>query len=183
MTRRDSREQGKDVMHSPLRETMTRFATGVIVVTVGGRHVHGMTANAFTPVSLDPPLVLCCVAQSARMHKFISASGHFAVSIMGADQEELARYFADKERALGRAQFAALDWRPGPLSGAPLISGSLAWLECELTDSHDSGDHTIFIGMVVHASRGHDGPGLLFFDGEFCGVEQAVQQSAGSIGT
>ncbi|MFI6084342.1 flavin reductase family protein [Streptomyces sp. NPDC051217] len=154
-------------MRSSLREVMSRFATGVIVVTVGGEHVHGMTANAFNSVSLDPPQILCCVSHSAVMHDAILAAGSFAVSVMGAEQEEIARYFADKKRPLGPAQFAALDWRRGPLSGAPLISGALGWLECRTVQTHDSGDHTIFIGSVLAAQPGENGPGLLFHKGAF----------------
>ncbi|MER6030043.1 flavin reductase family protein [Streptomyces sp. NPDC001851] len=150
-----------------MREVMSRFATGVIVLTVGGEHIHGMTANAFTSVSLEPPLLLCCVSRSAVMHKSVSAERRFAVSIMGADQEPLARYFADKERPLGPAQFDTVDWRPGPRTGAPLLHGALAWLECELTESHDSGDHSIFIGTVLSSSRGTGEDGLLFFDGKY----------------
>jgi flavin reductase (DIM6/NTAB) family NADH-FMN oxidoreductase RutF len=139
-----------------------------------------MTANAFTSVSLDPPQVLCCVAHSAVMHRAISGSAHFAVSVLRAEQEATARYFADKARPLGPAQFATVGWRPGPRSGAPLISGSLAWLECELTEAHASGDHTIFIGTVLGASCGDDGHGLLFFGGGFHRIEQAGQERAGS---
>ncbi|MFE2571824.1 flavin reductase family protein [Streptomyces mirabilis] len=158
-------------MRSTLREVMSQFATGVIVVTVGGEHVHGMTANAFTSVSLDPALVLCCVAHSAVMHGAINASGRFAVSVLGADQEATARHFADKNRPLGPAQFTSLDWWSGPRSQAPLISGALGWLECEIVQSHDSGDHTIFIGSVLEAWRGGDGPGLLFYNGAFRSVD------------
>lgn len=157
-----------------LRGAMARFTTGVITLTVGGEHVHGMTANAFSSVSLAPPQILCCVAHSAVMHKAITNERRFAVSIMGAGQEELARYFADKERPLGPSQFAGVDWRPGPYTGAPLISGALAWLECELADSYDSGDHSIFIGSVLHATRGPARQGLLFFDGAFHAGATAV---------
>ncbi|WP_435872751.1 flavin reductase family protein [Micromonospora matsumotoense] len=154
-------------MHRSLREVMARFATGVTVVTVGGDNLHAMTANAVTSVSLDPPQILCCVAHSAVMHKAISAAEHFAVSVLGADQEHLARHFADRRRPLGAAQFETLPHRPGPASGAPLISGALAWLECRLFEAHDSGDHTIFVGSVIGAEIGHDGAGLLFFGGAF----------------
>jgi flavin reductase (DIM6/NTAB) family NADH-FMN oxidoreductase RutF len=152
---------------SSLRDVMARFATGVIALTVGGDHLHGMTANAFSSVSLEPPQVLCCVAHSAVMHKAISAERRFAVSIMGADQEHLARHFADKSRPLGASQFESVDWRPGPRTGAPLLSGALAWLECELADFYDSGDHSIFIGSVLDSRRGPGRQGLLFFDGRF----------------
>ncbi|MER5741174.1 flavin reductase family protein [Streptomyces sp. NPDC002262] len=150
-----------------LRETMSRFATGVIVLSVGGENIHGMTANAFSSVSLEPPTVLCCVSHSAVMHKAITSSRRFGVSVLAAEQEKLARYFADKNRPLGPEQYAGLSWKPGPVTEAPLLRGALAWLECELTDSHESGDHTIFIGNVVNASRSAGESGLLFFDGKF----------------
>ncbi|MET7718972.1 flavin reductase family protein [Streptomyces sp. NPDC005407] len=152
---------------SSLREVMSRFATGVTVLSVGGEHIHGMTANAFSSVSLDPPSVLCCVAHSAVMHQAITKAGHFGVSIMEARQEGLARFFADKKRPLGPVQFEGIDWLPGPRTGAPLLAGSLAWLECELADAHETGDHSIFIGDVVGASRGSGREGLLFFGGAF----------------
>jgi flavin reductase (DIM6/NTAB) family NADH-FMN oxidoreductase RutF len=150
-----------------LREVMKQFATGVTVLSTGGEHIHGMTANAFTSVSLDPPSVLCCVGHGAVMHRAITAAGHFGVSIMEADQEWLVRFFADKKRPLGPGQFTGIDWSPGPLTGAPLLSGALAWLECELSTAHDFGDHSIFIGKVLGASRSGARDGLLFFDGAF----------------
>ncbi|MER7959850.1 flavin reductase family protein [Streptomyces sp. NPDC096030] len=155
------------VAPSALRETMSRFATGVIVLSVGGEHVHGMTANAFSSVSLEPPTVLCCVSHSAVMHKAITSARSFGVSVLSAEQESLARHFADKHRPLGPAQFEGIGWRPGEVTQAPLLNGALAWLECELAASHDSGDHSIFIGDVVGASSSTDDPGLLFFNGRF----------------
>lgn len=115
-----------------LREAMAQFATGVTIVTVGGQRCHGMTANAFTSVSLDPPLVLVCVAKAARLHAAILADGCFAVSVLGGDQAHVARYFADRGRPAGMAQFDAVQWRPGACTGAPLLSGALAWLECDV---------------------------------------------------
>ncbi|WP_086160903.1 flavin reductase family protein [Streptomyces marincola] len=146
---------------------MSRFATGVTVLTVGGDHIHAMTANAFTSVSLAPPSVLCSVAHSAVMHGAITSAGAFAVSILGGEQEKLARHFADKNRTLGQAQFEGVAWRPGPRTQAPVLSGSLAWLECELTEAYVFGDHTIFIGTVLSAESAEGGQGLLFFDGAF----------------
>lgn len=150
-----------------LRDVMSQFATGVIVLTVGGKHIHGMTANSFSSVSIEPPLVQCSVAHSAIMHTVISAAGHFAVSIMAADQRELARYFADRRRPRGPDQFGAVDWEPGLRTGAPLLTGALAWLECELAESYRGGDHSIFVGAVLSASRGPQRPALLFFDREY----------------
>ncbi|MGX1885130.1 flavin reductase family protein [Streptomyces sp. NPDC055287] len=146
---------------------MSRFATGVVVITVGGEHIHGMTANAFSSVSLDPPSVLCCIAHNAVMHGAITRARRFAVSILGAEQEETARFFADKARPLGPEQFDKVDWLPGAHSGAPLLSGALAWLECELAEAHESGDHSIFTGSVLNSVRGPGDSGLLFFEGTF----------------
>lgn len=150
-----------------LREVISQFATGVVVLTVGGDRPHAMTANAFSSVSLTPPSVLCSVAHSAVMHGAIRASGRFGVSILGAEQEEMARHFADKKRELGAAQFEGVGWFAGPHTQAPLLAGSLAWLECELDAAHDAADHTIFIGTVLDSRRGDDQQGLLFFDGRF----------------
>ncbi|MEU5692901.1 flavin reductase family protein [Actinosynnema sp. NPDC020468] len=157
---------------SSFRQVMSRFATGVVVLTVGGEHVHGMTANSFTSVSLRPPLVLCCVAHSAAMHGALVAERRFGVSVLAADQQHLARYFADRTRPRGSAQFEPTDWWPGPRTGAPLLSNSLAWLECELTDAHRAGDHSVFVGAVLSTVRGADRDGLLFLDGAFRRVER-----------
>ncbi|ALO12802.1 putative oxidoreductase [Streptomyces venezuelae] len=156
-----------EVTPASLREVMSRFATGVVVLTVGGDNPHGMTANSFTSVSLEPPTVLCCIGHSAVMHSALTRAGRFGVSVMSAEQEETTRYFADKKRPLGPAQFERLDWLPGPGTGAPLLSGALAWLECEVTAAHEVGDHSVFLGEVVSAMNGAAGDGLLFYEGRF----------------
>lgn len=154
-----------------LRQAMSRFATGITVLTTGGDRVHGMTANAFTSVSLQPPLVLCCVARTAVMHDAITTTGEFAVSVLGADQEHLARHFADRDRPLGSAQFDTVDWWPGPCTAAPLLTDSLAWLECRLASSHDGGDHSIFLGEVLNSSRSSSRPALLYLGGRYHQVD------------
>jgi flavin reductase (DIM6/NTAB) family NADH-FMN oxidoreductase RutF len=148
-----------------LREVMAKFATGVTVLTAGGEGAHGMTANAFSSVSLDPPLVLCCVSRAARMHEAILSAGTFAVSILADGQRDLAKYFADWRRPRGMAQFDAVDWFEGPSTGTPLLSDCLAWLECELTQAYDGGDHTIFLGSVLNSSRRVGSPAPLVFYG------------------
>lgn len=164
-----------------LRRAFGTFATGVTVVTVGGDNPHGMTANSFTSVSLDPPLVLVCIDREAVMHRNLLARGCFGVSVLAADQEKVARQFASRWRPLGIAQFDAVDWRPGRLTGAPLIMGALAHFECGLWRSYDGGDHTIFVGnlLSVEFSRGErseasgvgtrqlDTDAVLFFRGRF----------------
>jgi flavin reductase (DIM6/NTAB) family NADH-FMN oxidoreductase RutF len=149
-----------------LRGVMSKFATGITVLTAGGEHCHGMTANAFSSLSLDPPMVLCCIARTAQMHEAILRSRHFGVSVLSAEQEHLARYFASKNRPRGLAQFDEVDWFPGTHSGAPLLSNSLAWLDCALAEVYHGGDHSIFLGTVLDAFQ-RPGEALLFFGGGF----------------
>jgi flavin reductase (DIM6/NTAB) family NADH-FMN oxidoreductase RutF len=150
-----------------LRTVFGCFATGVTVVTVGGGNPHGMTANSFTSVSVHPPLILVCVQQDATMHDALLASGSFAVSVLAAHQEGVARYFANRRRPLGIAQFDAVEWSPGAQTGAPVIHGSVAWLECGLWRTYDGGDHSIFIGHLLSMGRREDGGALLFVSGRF----------------
>ncbi|MGK4584706.1 flavin reductase family protein [Kitasatospora sp. HPMI-4] len=171
------------VLPGSLRETMARFATGITVLTTGGEYVHGMTANAFSSVSLEPPLVLCCVARTATMHEAITVTRSFALSVLGAEQEHLARYFADRSRPRGAAQFHGVDWRPGPFTGAPLLSDSLAWLECKLAERYDGGDHSIFLGEVLASDWADDRQALLFYGGGFhrgvCGTTEGTGSHVG----
>jgi flavin reductase (DIM6/NTAB) family NADH-FMN oxidoreductase RutF len=147
-----------------LRDVMAQFATGITVLTARGASAHAMTANAFTSVSLDPPMVLCCVARTARMHETILDARGFGVSVLSSEQEGLARYFASRGRPPGMAQFERIGWFPGQHTGVPLLTGSLAWLECDLQDVYEGGDHSIFLGLVRSATRG-TGRALLFVGG------------------
>ncbi|MEJ3747474.1 flavin reductase family protein [Actinomycetes bacterium KLBMP 9797] len=157
---------------------MSQFASGITVLTTGGESPHGMTANAFSSVSLTPPMVLCCVSRAARMHEAIVAEQSFAVSILGAEQREAARHFADWRRPRGMPQFEPVEWYPGPRTGAPLLAGCLAWLECRLAQSHDGGDHSIFVGEVVGSSRGVAGPALVFFGGGYHQAGSLMRKTA-----
>ncbi|WP_414940384.1 flavin reductase family protein [Amycolatopsis sp. cmx-11-51] len=170
--RRGSPVLARNPVPTRFRETMSRFATGVTVLTTGGERVHGMTANAFTSVSLEPPLVLCCVSRAAVMHEAITATGSFGVSVLGARQQDLAKYFAGRSRPLGAAQFDPVEWVPGPRTGAPLLTGALAWLECELVDGHQGGDHSIFVGSVLASTVGAGHDALVFFGGAFGQTDQ-----------
>jgi flavin reductase len=154
-----------------LRSTFGAFATGVTVVTIGGPDPHGMTANSFTTVSLDPPLVLICVERSAVMHRHLEVADHFGVSVLAGDQERLARYFADRARPHGAKQFEPVGWLPGPLTGSPLIAGAAAHFECGLWRAYDGGDHTIFLGTVLYLDRSPDENTLLFLRGRFHGID------------
>lgn len=145
-----------------LRAVLGQFATGVTVLTAGREVPQGMTANSFTSVSLDPPLVLVCVSRTATVHGTILAEGRFAVSILSAAQQDVARHFADHHRPRGRRGFDGVDTFSGRFTGVPLISGALAWLECSLAAEYDGGDHSIFLGSVFDLFRGTPGEPLLY---------------------
>lgn len=161
-----------------LRRAFATFATGVTVVTVGGVTPHGMTANSFTAVSLDPPLMLVCVNRDALMHRALVEAGHFGVSVLAGHQETVARYFADRRRPLGHQQFDFADWSTGGRTGSPLLIGAVAHFECELWRSYDGGDHTIFLGRLLALDRHAEDDALLFVDGAFRQLERVGSEVA-----
>ena len=116
-----------------------------VVTTVDGEgQAVGFTANSFTSVSLDPPLLLVCIAnRSSSLDAFLAADG-FSVNILSAAQEDLSRRFA----APGEDRFAGVAWRPGP-AGNPVLSGCCGWFDCRSHKRVVAGDHTILIGKVV----------------------------------
>jgi len=150
-----------------LRRTLGCFATGVTVITVGGAEPHGMTANSFTAVSLDPPLVLVCVVRDAVMHQRLQRASAFGVSVLAAHQEAAARHFANRNRPPGISQFDAVAWFTGEHSGAPLLAEAAARLECAMWRIYDGGDHSIFVGRVLAFDRWPDADALLFLNGRF----------------
>jgi flavin reductase (DIM6/NTAB) family NADH-FMN oxidoreductase RutF len=146
------------------RSTVGAFATGVTVVTTRGEeHAYGMTANAFSSVSLDPPLILVCVISPSEGADHITRNRVFAVNILGEDQEPLSRYFASRDRPKGRDAFRDVPHRLGA-SGSPLLEGSAAFLDCRLHAAHEAGDHLIFIGEVLEIDVA-DGKAPLVFHG------------------
>ena len=150
-----------------LRRAFGRFATGVTVLTLGGSDPHGMTANSFASVSLEPPLVLLCIGHQAVMHRRLTPGTEFGVSVLGSHQEHLARHFADGSRPRGPAEFEFAQCLPGPTCGVPLISGALAGFECRLRQTHSAGDHTIFVAEVLSVQWQDTAEALLFLGGEF----------------
>jgi flavin reductase len=149
------------------RSTLGAFATGVTVITSQcGDRSYGMTANAFTSLSLDPPLVLVCVKGGTEGSQIIEENGVFAVNVLSAEQEPISRYFSSKERPRGRAAFGEISHRSGT-TGSPILDGVAAFLDCRVTAQHSAGDHVIFIGEVL--ALGFD-PGvlpLLFHQGKY----------------
>ena len=131
------------------RSALGAFATGVTVITTRGeQHAYGMTANAFSSVSLDPPLILVCIKTGAEGSEHIERNRCFAVNILGADQEPISRYFASKERPRGRDAFRDVPHRI-MATGSPILDGVVAYLDCELHAAHEAGDHRVFIGEVL----------------------------------
>jgi flavin reductase (DIM6/NTAB) family NADH-FMN oxidoreductase RutF len=150
------------------RSTVGAFATGVTVVTTRGEDQagYGMTANAFSSVSLDPPLILVCVISPSEGAEHISRNGVFAVNILTVEQEPLSRYFASRDRPRGRDAFKEVAHRFAA-SGAPILEGVAAFMDCRLHAAHEAGDHLIFIGEVLEleVSDGHEP--LLFHGGGY----------------
>ena len=149
------------------RRVTGAFTTGVTVITAEREPglVHGMTANSFTSVSLDPLLVLVCVDHDARLLSFLKSQHRFGVSILREGQQALAEYFAKAE------QTPEEDARMGihytwTSSGVPLLDNTLAQLACNVVAEHPAGDHTIFIGEV-ETMECHDGEPLLFHRGQY----------------
>jgi flavin reductase (DIM6/NTAB) family NADH-FMN oxidoreductase RutF len=150
-----------------LRRVFGRFATGITIVTAGDEDPRGMTANSFTSVSLDPPMVLICVLRDASMHETIQRHQAFAVSVLSNRQERVARHFANRHRPRGQAEFEDVDSIPGPRTGCPVLPEALAWFECSLSAVYDGGDHSIFLGEIVTLGHGTDEDALLFFAGAY----------------
>ena len=150
------------VAGADLRRVAGQFPTGVAVITTTlDDRPYGFAANAFTSLSLDPPLVLVCAARSSGTRPALVASGAFTVNLLAADQEGVCRVFASK----GDDRFAGLGWEPGH-GGAPRIHGALAHLDCTLYSLLPGGDHVIFTGLVTSVDE-HEGEPLVFFRGAF----------------
>jgi flavin reductase (DIM6/NTAB) family NADH-FMN oxidoreductase RutF len=143
------------------------FATGVTVVTTRGeQHAYGMTANAFSSVSLDPPLILVCVIYPSEGATHISRNGVFAVNILTVDQEPMSRYFASRDRPKGRDAFRDVPHKAAA-SGSPILEGAAAFLDCRLHADHEAGDHRVFIGEVLELEVNDGHTPLVFHGGQY----------------
>ena len=148
------------------RKALGCFATGVTVITVDrDGEVHGMTANAFTSVSLDPMLVLVCVDHRARTHTHLHAKKRFGINVLCDNQRLISEYYARAAETHQHAEEAGARF-DRTRHGTPVLHGALAYLECRLQTAHDAGDHTIFIAEVEDATVGQGNP-LLFFRGKY----------------
>ena len=146
-----------------LRGALGMFATGVTVITTrkpDGSYA-GFTANSFSSVSLDPPLVLWSLGLDAPSLPAFEASSHYAINVLAANQAHLSQHFAMSSAD----KFAGLGFWPGA-GGAPLLPGCCAWFECANEARHPGGDHLIFIGRVLAYAR-EEHPPLVFHEGRY----------------
>jgi flavin reductase (DIM6/NTAB) family NADH-FMN oxidoreductase RutF len=142
---------------------MRHFPTGVTVVTsLREGEPRGVTVSAFASVSADPPLVLICINREARSYLYISSSQVFCVNILAGDQRYLADRFAGKIR---EHQFDGVEYDVD-VTGAPVLRGTVAHLDCEVAEEHHAGSHSIFIGRVLSA-RSRSGSPLGYYNGDF----------------
>jgi flavin reductase (DIM6/NTAB) family NADH-FMN oxidoreductase RutF len=146
------------------RTALGMFATGVTIVTARAPdgQLVGLTANSFNSVSLAPPLVLWSLSQSASSMDAFSAGSHYAINILGADQQVLAQRFATR----GLNRFADVAFTDGA-SGAPLLGGCVATFECFNRSRYVEGDHVIFVGEVEHCTHRPGAAPLLYHGGKF----------------
>ena len=136
------------------------FATGITVITTqDGELIHGMTANSFVSVSLDPPLVLVSVDNRSHLHRLLPTAGRYGVSVLTEDQEALSRHYSGSPVEGLKVSFVTRN-------GVALIEGAMAYFVVQIVDSHPAGDHTLYIGRVEHFESRHDRP-LLFFGGQY----------------
>lgn len=140
------------------------FATGVTIVTArtGDGKLVGLTANSFNSVSMTPPLVLWSLSKAAASLATFSTGSHYAINILSADQQALARQFASQ----GVDRFAGVDFTEGT-GGAPLLAGAVASFECFNRSRYEEGDHVIFVGEVERCSHTPGASPLLFHGGRF----------------
>lgn len=151
------------------RRVLSNFAAGVTVVTTldGEQRPHGLTATAFTSVSLDPPLVLVCIDKKAETFQHFAPAGVFAVNFLAAGQRDVSQHFAKH----GGDKFAGMAWRRGAL-GTPILDGAIGHVECRIAHAYEGGDHVIYVGEIDSADA-NDGPPLLHFRHAYHRVDPA----------
>jgi 3-hydroxy-9,10-secoandrosta-1,3,5(10)-triene-9,17-dione monooxygenase reductase component len=150
------------IAKNEFRQALGNFAAGVTIITTRGSDgtPYGLTATAFSSLSLAPPLVLVCVDKKSETYPHF-ASGVFAVNLLTSAQEELSGRFAKS----GGDKFSGVEFERGA-TGAPLLAETLGHLECRIAHVYDGGDHTIYVGEVV-AAQVRDGDPLLYFRGAY----------------
>jgi flavin reductase (DIM6/NTAB) family NADH-FMN oxidoreductase RutF len=161
------------------REVLTRFATGVTVVTTveesaDGPQPWGTTVNSFTGISLEPPLVMVAIGKERSIHPIIARTRRFGVNILGEDSQALSDCFAGAPSNLPREAFCNADYALGE-AGLPVLESAIAYLSCEVTQVIEAGDHTIYLGLVIETGcRDEVGWPLLYFRRRYLSIERAA---------
>ncbi len=146
------------------RNVLGRLPTGVVVITGGDpKHPSGLVVGSFMSVSLEPPLVAVCPAKTSTSWPAVELSGSFCANVLSDSQEALARRFA----ASGGDKFSEVDWTPAPATGAPVLDGVVAWIDCRVYERFEAGDHWLVLGEVLELSVHRQGGALVFHGGAF----------------
>jgi flavin reductase (DIM6/NTAB) family NADH-FMN oxidoreductase RutF len=144
------------------KSALRLFASGITIVATRAHGApHGMTCTSFASVSLEPPLVLVCLERDSHTLEAVSVSGAFAVSVLSAEQEAVARSFSRP----GHKPFDDFPVRDAP-NGSPILGGSLAWVACSVERNLEAGDHNVVVGLVEDCAF-HSGEPLLYFDRDY----------------
>ncbi|MEJ3658719.1 flavin reductase family protein [Actinomycetes bacterium KLBMP 9759] len=147
-----------------MREVLGHFVSGIVVITANGESGPlGFTCQSFASLSLDPPLISFAPARSSTTWPRIRKVGAFCVNVLAADHEHVSVGFARHGRI---DKFAGVNWRPAP-SGAPVLEGVSAWIDCRLWGEHDGGDHTIAVGEVLDLGADPSRAPLLYYRGQY----------------
>jgi flavin reductase (DIM6/NTAB) family NADH-FMN oxidoreductase RutF len=143
---------------------LASFGAGVTVVTTldADGKPAGLTVTAFSALSKNPPLCLVCIGHEADAYPSLRGATSYAVNVLAREQLDLAMQFATH----GRDKFAGVDYRPGAVTGCPILSGVLSALECKIVSRVQSGDHDIVVGSI-ESVEAHDGEPLVYFRGRF----------------
>ncbi|MFC9333245.1 flavin reductase family protein [Arthrobacter sp. NPDC057009] len=157
-----------DLSPRRIRNVLGHFATGLTVITAATENgPAGFTCQSFASLSLEPALVTFSPARTSSTWPLLRAAGRFTVNILPAEHQHLAAQFARS----GADKFAGVDHSPSPL-GNPVLDGALAWVDCELHQEYDGGDHTIVVGAVHALSARSDVDPLLFFKGDYASLQE-----------
>ena len=146
------------------RQVMGRLPTGVVIVTGGNpQQPSGLVCGSFMSVSLEPPLVAVSPAKTSSSWPAIEAGGTFCANVLAEGQQDLAQKFAMS----GGDKFAGVSWEPAPGTGAPILDGVAAWIDCRIYKQTEAGDHWLVLGEVLELSVHREGGALVFHGGQF----------------
>jgi 3-hydroxy-9,10-secoandrosta-1,3,5(10)-triene-9,17-dione monooxygenase reductase component len=164
-----------DIQADVFRRVMGHFVTGVTVVSAFDLdQPAGITVNALSSVSLDPPLVMIALDRRRFLTPIVRAAGRYAVNILSEDQQALSDCFAGAPVTPGRDSFCGAAWHRGE-TGLPLIDGAIATIECTVVETFSAGDHDLFIGRVDTLASAHDHPmPLLYYRRRYLRIERAA---------